>query len=75
MAEGLKILDYDGLKTLVSCIISEMPVFDNKTIVKNIDGEYSVKTIYEQPEISEDGSIVFSASSPVEVSGETLIFT
>ena len=74
MAEDLKVLDYEGLKTLVSCIMSEMPVFDDNTIIKNTNGEYSVRNVYWQPDII-DGSIIFSASSPIKVSGETLIFT
>lgn len=75
MADNTKYLDYDGLKKLVSCVLSEMPIFDNVTIVKNDKGEYSAQTMYKPTVDTTTGTVIFSTDSPIEVSGETLIFS
>lgn len=70
----IEYLDYDGLKTLVACVLAEMPKPDNVTIVKNPNGTISAQTLYKPAVDTSTGSMVFSDDSPVEVSGETLIF-
>lgn len=73
MAEEIKYLDYEGLKTLVASVLNEIPIPDERTIKRNSDGTISALTQYTTPEVGTDGMLVFK-DSPMEVNNGTLIF-
>lgn len=68
-------LDYEGLKTLVKCVLAEIPKPDGTTIVENEDGSISAKTLYKPLVDTANHALVFTTDSPVQVNDNgTMIF-